>query len=40
VITLLLEQRGADVVITEEVVRAVAENKYSRREVIIVLLKQ
>jgi hypothetical protein len=37
---LLLEQRGADVVITEEVVKAAAGNEESGKDVMIVLLEQ
>ena len=36
----LLEQRGADVVIMEEVVKAAAGNKESGKEVMMVLLEQ
>lgn len=37
---LLLEQRGADLVITEEVIRAAAGNEAKGNDVIIVLLEQ
>jgi hypothetical protein len=37
---LLLEKRGADVVITEEVVKAAAENKRSGKEVMMLLLEK
>ena len=40
VMTLLLEQRGADVVITEEVVKAAAGNGGNGKEVMMLLLKQ
>ena len=40
VMTLLLEQRGADVVITEEVVKAAAGNRWSGKEVMTLLLEQ
>jgi hypothetical protein len=38
VIMVLLEQRGSDVVITEEVVKAAAGNRWSGKEVMMVLL--
>jgi hypothetical protein len=37
---LLLKERGGNVLITEEVVKAAAGNKLSKKEVIIVLLKK
>ena len=40
VMTLLLEQRGADVVITEEVVKAAAGNEGNGKEVMTLLLEQ
>ena len=40
VMTLLLEQRGADVVITEEVVKAAARNEGNGKEVMTLLLEQ
>ena len=39
VITVLLEQRGVEVVITEEVVKVAAGNEWSRKEVMTLLLK-
>jgi hypothetical protein len=36
---LLLKQRGEDVVVTEEVVKAAAGNKYSGKEVVQLLLE-
>ena len=40
VMTLLLEQRGADVMITEEVVKAAARNEENGKEVMTLLLEQ
>ncbi|KAH6670150.1 hypothetical protein B0J14DRAFT_517196 [Halenospora varia] len=40
VISILLKQRGADVVITEEVVMAAAGNRWRGKEVMMVLLEQ
>ena len=40
VMTLLLEQRGADVVITEEIMKAAARNGRSGKEIMMLLLEQ
>jgi hypothetical protein len=40
VVTLLLDRRGEDVRITEAVVKAAAENSFSGKEVMTVLLNQ
>ncbi|CAD6446264.1 b7a5bf77-39d6-4c44-a99b-040df980e6b2, partial [Sclerotinia trifoliorum] len=40
IMMLLLEKRGAEVVITEEVVKAAAENRYSGKEIMMLLLEK